>query len=562
MNPAPALSEERGAVFVEKLIVYLPLLLTFFLAWELAEVTAASIVVQRACAAAGRAAIVVLPDDPAYYDGEPVGSYDGRRREDIELAAGMILSSIPKLTSEFELDVSSPSGEAGPIEVSLTAPYECGISILCGTDGTLELSATTTHTYHGAKYAYTTVGGGGLGGSTAALTDSEGSYRSGKRGKGDVDLGHSTQAVTTPGSSKNGGGGGKGGGGNGQGGSNGKPPPDFKICKDLSDSQLASQVPKFPADADPNMGKKQSSDYGKKGTPSYEALKYRCLHGVDKARNVAVLTYKCDGQPPLTLAVESGAEQNPVKPGSGTPDNWDHSEENLLKKYEAAVAAEQARGKGKNCKITSFYTERDPCYNSGGPSCQDFFNKGGTGQTKTSGLNMTPQEIRDLRNKITFHFEYNNNYRRFDKEACDQPDVPKTAKVRELCKKLKDNDEACKAAGAKNLNQDCKTMQNFFNKEQQKESSAPARYQAALDKYNAKCPKPDYPPPKPPGPPQIDPAKVKECLETRNLAENMVDSSEKNRARDEIGSAMKQQCAEIKRDNMKEPEPPQFPTFP
>src|SRR5689334_4049081 len=91
----------RGAVFVEKLIVYLPLLLCFFLAWELAEIGAASIVVQRASAAAGRAAVVVLADDPVFYDGEAVGSYSGKRQDDIELAAGMILSSNPKLTSDF-----------------------------------------------------------------------------------------------------------------------------------------------------------------------------------------------------------------------------------------------------------------------------------------------------------------------------------------------------------------------------------------------------------------------------------------------------------------------------
>src|SRR5688572_19743546 len=81
-----ALADVRGAVFVEKLIVYLPLLASFFLAWELAEVSAANLVVQRDSAAAGRAAMVVLPDDPLFYDGEPVHSFGGARREDVELA--------------------------------------------------------------------------------------------------------------------------------------------------------------------------------------------------------------------------------------------------------------------------------------------------------------------------------------------------------------------------------------------------------------------------------------------------------------------------------------------
>src|SRR5262245_50249321 len=113
------LTDARGAVFVEKLIVYLPLLATFFGAWELAELSSASIVVQRASAAAGRAAVVVLPDDPAFYDGEDVDSYDGMRKADIELAAGMILSAIPRLSEDFTVDVSDPpgGGQIGSLEV-------------------------------------------------------------------------------------------------------------------------------------------------------------------------------------------------------------------------------------------------------------------------------------------------------------------------------------------------------------------------------------------------------------------------------------------------------------
>ena len=77
-----SLRDARGAVFVEKLIVYLPLLLVFFVTWELAELGAASLIVQRASAAAGRAAMVVLPDDPVFYSGDSVGSFEGERRED------------------------------------------------------------------------------------------------------------------------------------------------------------------------------------------------------------------------------------------------------------------------------------------------------------------------------------------------------------------------------------------------------------------------------------------------------------------------------------------------
>jgi hypothetical protein len=160
--------DARGAVFVEKLIVYLPLLMTFFGAWELAELGAAKLVVQRACAAAGRAAMVVLPDDPVFYDDEPVGSYDGQRRADIELAAGMILSAVPRLREDFEVDVTDAPGDTtGTIDVSLTAPYDCGlVSLVCGDDDSIQLTAASTHQYHGAKYAYSSAA---LGGSTGAL---------------------------------------------------------------------------------------------------------------------------------------------------------------------------------------------------------------------------------------------------------------------------------------------------------------------------------------------------------------------------------------------------------
>jgi hypothetical protein len=167
------LGDARGAVFVEKLIVYLPLMMTFFGAWELAELGAAKLVVQRACAAAGRAAMVVLPDDPVFYDDEPVGSYDGQRRADIELAAGMILSAVPRLREDFVVDVSgAPSDTTGTIDVTVTAPYDCGlVSLVCGDDDSIELTAASTHQYHGAKYAYSSVSIGAGGG---ALVDAGG----------------------------------------------------------------------------------------------------------------------------------------------------------------------------------------------------------------------------------------------------------------------------------------------------------------------------------------------------------------------------------------------------
>jgi hypothetical protein len=183
LSERAAWRDARGAVFVEKLIAILPLLLTFFVTWDLAELCAAKLVVARATAAAGRAAVVVLPDDPAFYDDEPVHSYEGQRRADIELAAGMILSAHPKFTEAFELEVSDPPDElGGALEVTLAATYDCGgASLICGFDSQIELNGASSHAYQGAKYTYSTPAGA-IGGSTGAL--SEAGFRTSSNGGG------------------------------------------------------------------------------------------------------------------------------------------------------------------------------------------------------------------------------------------------------------------------------------------------------------------------------------------------------------------------------------------
>ncbi len=156
VTPKRASSDVRGSVFIEKLIAYAPLLLLFFMAFQLAELSAAQLVVRRASAAAARAAAVVLPDDPAYYDGDAIDVFEGTRRDDIYLAAAMIMSAAPQLDATFSVDVSDPpSAEFGPLDVTVNATYHCGgISLICGVDGTLALAASTQQAYHRAQYEY------------------------------------------------------------------------------------------------------------------------------------------------------------------------------------------------------------------------------------------------------------------------------------------------------------------------------------------------------------------------------------------------------------------------
>jgi len=66
----------RGAVYVEFLLVFMPVFLLFLAIVELGFVYAARLVVQHASTRAVRAAVVVLDDDPALYGGAPRGRVD------------------------------------------------------------------------------------------------------------------------------------------------------------------------------------------------------------------------------------------------------------------------------------------------------------------------------------------------------------------------------------------------------------------------------------------------------------------------------------------------------
>jgi hypothetical protein len=427
--------DRRGAVFVEKLIVYLPLLLAFFGAWELAEFTAASLVVQRASAAAGRAAVVVLPDDPAFYDDEPVDSFGGLRQADIELAAGMILSSNPHMREDFSVDIPDvPSGGAGgKLEVTVTAAYDCGmVSLVCGADSEIELTSTTVHTYQGAKYAYgmPVLGGGGgalVGNfnSGERSDDAEASFRAKGKGKGGCEppcppLASQNWPAPVP----------------------NKPPPGVSTfkCPAFTDFQLQNKTKGLPMVSDTSTGKKLGDAYGKKGL-SQKAFNHRCKLQLDPNKNVAVVRWECskNGRTVTreTIDISTGSD----------PNNWQHSEQNALIKYEDEATA-MGFDVTTDCRPMELYTERDCCYHPTDASCNDFFANGNQGITKNPNIKTSAEELKALGNKVTWHLDYNNGYKYFDERRCGTKDYSGAA-AKALCKELEDGLDACKKVNIK-----------------------------------------------------------------------------------------------------------------
>lgn len=63
---------ERGATYVEFIIAFIPIFILFLGMVQMGLMYAANLVVTHSATTAARAAVVVLPDDPQYYEGEPI----------------------------------------------------------------------------------------------------------------------------------------------------------------------------------------------------------------------------------------------------------------------------------------------------------------------------------------------------------------------------------------------------------------------------------------------------------------------------------------------------------
>lgn len=148
--------DARGAVSVEYLVAFLPVMFFFTSVWQLTDAYASQLVVQRAASAAGRAASVVLPDDPFYYGGEAANGYSGQRKRQIELAANLVLDASPHILANPEVSIEGASGN-GPLTARVRARLLCFPgwgALVCGSDGELTLSAAVRYPYHGASYQY------------------------------------------------------------------------------------------------------------------------------------------------------------------------------------------------------------------------------------------------------------------------------------------------------------------------------------------------------------------------------------------------------------------------
>ena len=158
---------QRGAVYVEFLVAFLPMLIFFECLVQLAGLFTAKLVVGHAATTAVRAAAVVVADDPRYYNDQPVGQATGDRRDAVLRAAAMPLRTVK---SVVDVAITFPSSAGGnddktsyvpgdAIRVRVDATYRCFVPfasrLVCSfLTGRRQLVGEAGLPYHGADYAY------------------------------------------------------------------------------------------------------------------------------------------------------------------------------------------------------------------------------------------------------------------------------------------------------------------------------------------------------------------------------------------------------------------------
>lgn len=159
--------DTRGAVMVEFLAAFLPLFIMFECLVQLAGLITAKLVVDHAAATAARAAVVVLSDNPKYYNDVKVDEATGKRRQDIESAAAIPLMAVKSVIHVKVTLPSSPGGDDDRtqfgrndmVNVKVQAIYLCQVPfakrVVCNMfTETRTLTGEASLPNNGADYVY------------------------------------------------------------------------------------------------------------------------------------------------------------------------------------------------------------------------------------------------------------------------------------------------------------------------------------------------------------------------------------------------------------------------
>ncbi|MET0285696.1 MAG: hypothetical protein ABW352_14550 [Polyangiales bacterium] len=134
------MNDERGSTYLETLIALPVLFAAFVTMMVFARLSVGHVIAQRAASAGARAAVVILPDDPAYYGTEGAAS----KTDCVKEAVRRVLLAYPMFRlDDVGVEISGGQSEWAPTTVKVTANFDCRSLIgsnrffgkmLCGDD--------------------------------------------------------------------------------------------------------------------------------------------------------------------------------------------------------------------------------------------------------------------------------------------------------------------------------------------------------------------------------------------------------------------------------------------
>lgn len=158
--------DTRGAVYVEFLIAFMPVFMMFLGLVQLADLHQANIIVNHSAMMAVRSAVVILHDDPSYYDNVEMGKPSGKRLDEIKRAAMIPLLASRSIT-EYKVNLPAQAGgkdtqstiqRDDPVRVRVEAHFECRVPLvskmMCGSKSIRTISAEAVLPNHGVSYSY------------------------------------------------------------------------------------------------------------------------------------------------------------------------------------------------------------------------------------------------------------------------------------------------------------------------------------------------------------------------------------------------------------------------
>lgn len=156
----------RGAIYVEFLIAFMPLFTMFLGLVQLADLHQANIIVHHAALMGVRAAVVILHDDPQFYENSEIGKPTGKRLADIKRATMLPMLASRSLT-EFKVNLPENAGGDDTrtqverddlVRLKVQAKFQCRVplvnKLVCGAQSLRTITAEAALPNHGAGYTY------------------------------------------------------------------------------------------------------------------------------------------------------------------------------------------------------------------------------------------------------------------------------------------------------------------------------------------------------------------------------------------------------------------------